>query len=62
MSEVTDSASYSAEEIAYFTKQAETANMMKYAIIVASTAPMLILYPFLEKYFAKGVMIGSVKG
>ncbi len=62
MSEMTDSASYSAEEIAYFTKQAETANMMKYAIIVASTAPMLILYPFLEKYFAKGVMIGSVKG
>lgn len=62
MSEISDLGSYSAEDIAYFTKQAETANMMKYAIIVVSTLPMLILYPFLEKYFAKGVMIGSVKG
>lgn len=62
MSEISDLGAYSAEDIAYFTKQAETANMMKYAIIVVSTLPMLILYPFLEKYFAKGVMIGSVKG
>ena len=62
MSEISDLGAYSAEDIAYFTKQAETANMMKYAIIVVSTLPMLIIYPFLEKYFAKGVMIGSVKG
>lgn len=62
MSEISDLGACSAEDIAYFTKQAETANMMKYAIIVVSTLPMLIIYPFLEKYFAKGVMIGSVKG
>ena len=62
MSEISDLGAYSAEDIAYFTKQAETANMMKYAIIVVSTLPMLIIYPVLEKYFAKGVMIGSVKG
>lgn len=42
--------------------QQDTANQLKYAVIVVSTVPMLILYPFLEKYFAKGVMIGSVKG
>lgn len=35
---------------------------IKYAVIVISTAPMLILYPFLQKFFAKGVMIGAVKG
>ena len=62
MSEISELGAYSAEDIAYFTKHAETANMMKYAIIVVSTLPMLIIYPFLEKYFAKGVMIGSVKG
>ena len=42
--------------------QADMANQLKYAVIVVATVPMLILYPFLEKYFAKGVMIGSVKG
>lgn len=35
---------------------------MKYALIVVSTVPMLILYPFVQKFFEKGVMIGSVKG
>lgn len=36
--------------------------MIKYAIIVVSTAPILCVYPFVQKYFVKGVMIGSVKG
>ena len=35
---------------------------MKYAVIVVSTLPMLIFYPFVQKYFDKGVMVGSVKG
>ena len=35
---------------------------MQYCIIVVSSLPMMIIYPFLQKYFAKGVMIGSVKG
>lgn len=35
---------------------------LKYAVIVASTLPVLCVYPFLQKYFAKGVMIGAVKG
>ena len=37
-------------------------NTIKYAIIVISSVPVLILYPFLQKYFDKGVMLGSVKG
>lgn len=35
---------------------------IKYAVIVVATAPILALYPFLQKYFVKGVMIGAVKG
>ncbi len=35
---------------------------LKYAIIMVSTVPVLCVYPFLQKYFAKGVMIGAVKG
>lgn len=38
-----------------------TMNMLKYCTIVVSTLPILCVYPFLQKYFAKGVMIGSVK-
>lgn len=35
---------------------------IKYAVIVIATAPILCVYPFLQKYFVKGVMIGAVKG
>ena len=35
---------------------------IKYAIIIISTAPILCRYPFVQKYFTKGVMIGAVKG
>ena len=38
------------------------ADMLKYVLIIVSTVPMLVLYPFLQKYFVKGVMIGAVKG
>lgn len=38
------------------------ADQMKYGIIVVSAVPLLCVYPFLQKYFVKGVMIGAVKG
>lgn len=41
---------------------AETVKLMKYAVIVVSTAPLMFFYPFAQKHFVKGVMIGSVKG
>ncbi len=40
----------------------EYANQVKYAIIIVSTLPILLVYPFIQKYFDKGVMIGAVKG
>lgn len=40
----------------------QIAEQIKYGVIVVSTLPMLILYPFVQKHFVKGVMIGSVKG
>lgn len=38
------------------------ADVLKYALIVVSTAPILCIYPFIQRFFIKGVMIGSVKG
>ncbi|KAA8818023.1 carbohydrate ABC transporter permease [Bifidobacterium vespertilionis] len=43
-------------------QQREFANQIKYGVIIVSTLPLLVLYPFLQKYFNKGVMIGAVKG
>jgi putative aldouronate transport system permease protein len=38
------------------------ADLMKYSVIIISTLPIMCFYPFIQKYFSKGVMLGSVKG
>ena len=38
------------------------ADLLKYSLIVVSSVPVLIIYPFVQKHFTKGVMIGAVKG
>lgn len=42
--------------------QRELVELMKYSLIIVSSIPVMILYPFVQKHFVKGVMIGSVKG
>ncbi|WP_242877528.1 carbohydrate ABC transporter permease [Eisenbergiella tayi] len=39
----------------------QLAELMKYSLIIISSLPVMILYPFIQKYFVKGVMIGSLK-
>lgn len=39
-----------------------TSTTIKYATMIITTAPIVVIYPFLQKYFVKGIMIGSVKG
>lgn len=43
-------------------EMAKVAELLKYATIVVSSLPLLLMYPFFQKYFDKGIMIGSVKG
>ena len=53
---MTDSSSSSASD------REAIAESIKYATIVVSTVPVLFVYPFLQKYFVKGIMIGAIKG
>ena len=46
----------------YAAEQFKLKELIKYAVIVVSSLPVLVLYPFLQKYFVQGVMIGSIKG
>lgn len=41
---------------------AQMSSVIKYSVIVVSTVPIICVYPFIQKYFVQGVMIGSVKG
>lgn len=43
-------------------EMAKIAELLKYSTIVVSSIPLLIMYPFFQKYFDKGIMVGSVKG
>lgn len=46
----------------YAAMMADREALIRYSVIVVSAAPLMIIYPFLQKYFDKGVLIGSVKG
>ena len=37
-------------------------DLLKYSLIIVSSVPILVLYPFIKKFFMKGVMLGAVKG
>lgn len=50
------------DELDYLTKKMYMVRAMKYAVILVASLPMMVLYPFVSKYFTQGVMIGSVKG
>ncbi|MEK3726150.1 carbohydrate ABC transporter permease [Paenibacillus sp. FSL H8-0034] len=44
------------------TERVMMAESIKYSVIIVSSIPVLLLYPFVQKYFVQGVMIGSIKG
>ena len=48
--------------MAEMARRAYIAEAMKYSLIIVAALPMLIAYPFVQKFFVQGVMIGSLKG
>ncbi|MBN3524489.1 carbohydrate ABC transporter permease [Paenibacillus apiarius] len=62
MSAETTGAAVNASVAAALNNKADVASLVKYAVIIVSTLPVIAVYPFLQRYFVQGVMIGSVKG
>lgn len=50
------------QDVELLSKLVTATEVMRYALIVVATLPMIIFYPFVQKFFEKGVMVGSVKG
>lgn len=59
---VTDQTGITKEMMERMAEQAMTAKQLKYAMIVLVTFPILVVYPMFQKYFTKGIMLGSLKG
>jgi putative aldouronate transport system permease protein len=57
-----DVSGMSTEEMADLLRRQRLAETMKYALIILANLPILVAYPFVQKYFVKGVLIGSLKG
>jgi putative aldouronate transport system permease protein len=54
--------SSSAGDALKFVEKQQLAELLKYSLIVVASLPVLILYPFVQRYFVQGLLIGSVKG
>lgn len=52
----------SAMNLAEMMNRQQTKNLLQYSLIIVSTVPVMILYPFIQKHFVKGIMMGSIKG
>lgn len=52
----------SPEDLVSMAERELIAEKLKYGVVIVASVPFLILYPFLQKYFVKGVMLGAIKG
>ena len=53
---------YSSEELEALQQRAFLQSLIQFALIIIATAPVLAAYPFVQKHFVRGVMIGAIKG
>jgi ABC-type glycerol-3-phosphate transport system permease component len=51
-----------AESIEELMHKQGLADLLKFSLIIVASVPVLMLYPFIQRYFVKGVMLGAIKG
>lgn len=49
-------------DVTKMAKSEQLSELLKYSLVVVASIPMVLIYPFVQKYFVKGIMVGSVKG
>lgn len=57
-----DFTSISSIDVTNLVEKQYLSELLKYSLIIVSSIPLLIVYPFIQKYFIKGIMVGSIKG
>lgn len=62
IAQLVERSSYSIEEMERAVMMTMTSRQLRYAVIVVVTLPIICVYPFFQKYFVKGLMLGSLKG
>lgn len=60
--QMSDAMLMTGDDMEAMAKQARIADIIKYAVMIVSSLPIIIIYPFMQRFFMKGVLIGSVKG
>ncbi|UQZ82957.1 L-arabinose transport system permease protein AraQ [Paenibacillus konkukensis] len=60
--QMSDTMMMTGDDMEAMAKQARIADIIKYAVMIVSSLPIIIVYPFMQRFFMKGVLIGSVKG
>lgn len=60
--QMSDTMMMTGDDMEAMAKQARIADIIKYAVMIVSSLPVIIVYPFMQRFFMKGVLIGSVKG